>query len=192
GAPVVTLTFSSDKPIALAAVRLNGIWPDGAVARITYGLLNLCHRASHETPQALEPGQEYTVKIKLDDIAVRLPKGHRLRIAVSTSYWPIMWPAPEAVTLTIHTGRSFVDLPVRGTRPEDPAPAFLEPEGAPPLKRKELAAPVQRREVTIDQASGERRLTILDDFGRYELSDHGLQVWECSRESYSILPDDPL
>jgi hypothetical protein len=60
------------------------------------------------------------------------------------------------------------------------------------LKRKELSAPVQRREVTIDQASGERKLSILDDFGRYELPDHRLQVWECARESYSILPNDPL
>ena len=192
GAPVVTLTFSSDKPVAFVAVRLNGIWPDGAVSKITYGLLNLCHREGHETPQALEPGRTYTARIKLDDIAVRLPKGHRLRIALSTSYWPIIWPAPEAATLTVHTGGSFVDIPVRGTRPDDPAPEFQEPEAAPPLKRKELSPPVQKREVTIDQASGERRLTILDDFGRYELPEHRLQIWECARESYSILPDDPL
>src|SRR5215212_4476067 len=192
GAPVVTLTFSSDKPVAFAAVRLNGIWPDGAVSRITYGLLNLCHRDGHETPQALEPGRTYTARIKLDDIAVRLPKGHRLRIALSTSYWPIIWPAPQAATLTIHTGASFVDLPVRGTRPDDPAPEFQEPEAAPPLKRKELSPPVQKREVTIDQASGGRRLTVVDDFGRYELPEHRLQRWECARESYSILPDDPL
>ncbi len=60
------------------------------------------------------------------------------------------------------------------------------------MKRKELSPPVQKREVTIDQASGERRLTILDDFGRHELPEHRLQMWECARESYSILPDDPL
>jgi uncharacterized protein len=192
GAPIVTLSFGSDKPVAFTAVRLNSIWPDGGVSRITYGMLNLCHRDGHETPQALEPGREYTVKIKLDDIAMRVPKGHRLRIAVSTSYWPMIWPAPEPVTLTVHTGRSFADIPIRGTRPEDPAPEFHEAEAAPPLKRKELSAPVQRREVTIDQASGERKLSILDDFGRYELPDHRLQVWECARESYSILPNDPL
>ena len=81
---------------------------------------------------------------------------------------------------------------MRGTRPDDPAPEFQEPEAAPQLKRKELSPPVQKREVTIDQASGERRLTILDDFGRYELPEHRLQIWECARESYSILPDDPL
>jgi hypothetical protein len=81
---------------------------------------------------------------------------------------------------------------VRGTRPDDPAPQFEEPEAAPPLKRKELSAPAHRREVTIDQASGETKLFILDDFGRYQLADHGLEVWECARESYTILLDDPL
>jgi uncharacterized protein len=192
GAPVLTMTFSADRPVAFVAARLNSVWPDGAVSRVTYTVMNLCHRDSHEHPAAIEPGMRYTVKIKLDDVAVRIPKDHRLRISLSTCYWPMIWPAPEPVTLSVHTAQSHIDLPVRASKPDDAAPEFPPAETAPPLKRKVLSQPVHKREATIDQASGETRLAIIDDFGRYELPEHRLQTWECAREAYTIKADDPL
>jgi predicted acyl esterase len=48
----------------------------------------------------------------LDQIAYRIPAGHRLRIAVSTSYWPFIWPAPERATVSaLMLGR--LELPCR-------------------------------------------------------------------------------
>jgi hypothetical protein len=46
--------------------------------------------------------------------------------------------------------------------------------------------------VTINQATGERRMTIEDDFGRSTSTEHGLTTWGRGRESYRILPHDPL
>ena len=51
GAPVIRLSLSADRPRAMVAVRLCDVQPDGASTRITYGVLNLCHRDSHEFPQ---------------------------------------------------------------------------------------------------------------------------------------------
>ena len=99
GAPELELEFTSDKPVAHIAVRLNDVRPDGQVTRITYALQNLTHIASHEHPEALDPGERYFARIKLDDIAWHLPAGHRLRLSISTSYWPMVWPAPEPVVL---------------------------------------------------------------------------------------------
>jgi putative CocE/NonD family hydrolase len=192
GAPVVTLSFSADQPVAFAAVRLNSVWPDGAVSRVSYSVMNLCHRESHEQPSPLEPGKRYSAKIKLDDIAMRIPKGHRLRLAISTCYWPLIWPAPSPVTLTVTAGLSQIDIPVRGRRPEAAAAEFAAVATAPSLQRKMLSKPSNKREVIIDQATGETRLVILDDFGRYELPEHKLQTYECARETYSIRPEDPL
>jgi len=192
GAAVLNLCFSVDRPVALVAVRLNSLWPDGASSRISYGVLNLCHRESHEQPSPLEPQRRYNVKIKLDDVAMHIPKDHRLRLSISTSYWPMVWPSPEVVRLSVHTEESHLEIPVRGRRPEDQAPEFQKPESATPLKRKEIQKPSNKRVVTIDQASGETRLTIVDDFGRYEIVEHGLQTWECAREYYTITPGDPL
>jgi uncharacterized protein len=192
GAPVLQLKVSADKPVAVAAVRLNAVWPDGAVSRLTYGVANLCHRDGHDAPQALEPGKTYAIRIQLDDVACHLPKGMRLRVSISTSYWPLIWPAPEPVTLTVRTGASFIDLPIRKARRDEKAPEFAAPQAAAPVALTAISAPWHRREVTTDQATGETRMSIVDDFGRNTIAEHGLTTWACGRENYRILPNDPL
>ena len=192
GAPTLTLQFSADKPVANVAVRLNAIWPDGAVARISYAVFNLCHRGGHEKPEALEPGKTYTVRIALDDVAATLPKGQKLRVSLSTSYWPMIWPAPEPVTLTVNTASSFMDIPVRAKRRHEKPPVFAPAESSAPVKLVEHSKPHNRRELTRDQATGETRLCIIDDFGRSTIVEHGMTIWACGRENYRILPDDPL
>ncbi|MEO8855858.1 MAG: CocE/NonD family hydrolase, partial [Burkholderiaceae bacterium] len=192
GAAVLQLKLSVDRPVAHIAVRLNAVLPDGAVSRLSYTTLNLCHRDSHEKPQPLEPGKAYSVRVQLNDTAYRVPKGHRLRVSISTSYWPMIWPAPEPVTLTLHTGTSHIDLPVRKPRRGEKAPVFAAAEAARPVKLVEIDKPFNKRELTIDQTTGEQRLSIVDDFGRSTIVEHGLTTWGCGRESYSIHPDDPL
>ena len=51
------MTLSPDRPQANIAVRLCDVHPDGASELISYGVLNLTHRNSHEFPQALVPGE---------------------------------------------------------------------------------------------------------------------------------------
>ena len=113
GQASVDLEFASDQPVANVAIRLNDVWPDGSVSRITYQLQNLCLQLSRDAPDALVPGKRYRVKIKLNDSAWRISAGHRLRVAISTACFPMMWPAPEPVTLTVYTGKSMLNLPVR-------------------------------------------------------------------------------
>jgi uncharacterized protein len=192
GQPAVELEFSADKPVAHIAVRLNDVWPDGAVSRITYHLQNLCMRDSRELPMPLEPGKRYKMKIKLDDIAWRLPKGHKLRVAISTSYFPMMWPAPEPVTLTVYAGKSQLHLPLRKDVANEAPLSWVPAQAAAPADVTELKAPWHKRETTTDEATGEMRIEIVDDFGEQELHPHGMIIHSAGRESYSILPDDPL
>ena len=130
GYPEVTLTLSVDKPRALVCVRLNDVAPDGTSKLVTRQVMNLTHRDGHESPEPLEPGRRYTVTVKLDSIAHAFPSGHRLRVAVSTDYWPWVWPSPEAVQLSVFTGgESGLVLPVRAPNAEDELlPAFEAPE----------------------------------------------------------------
>ena len=192
GQPMLSLCFTSDKPVAQVAVRLNDVWPDGASSRITYHLFNLTHRNSHELPEALEPGKEYTVKIKLDDIAWRVAKGHRLRVSISTSYWPLMWPSPEAASLQVKLGKSFIDIPIRAKVKGEKPPKFAEPEGAKPARVKDIARAHNQRIASQDQRTGVSRLEIVDDFGRQKILGHNMEIWAAGREYYSIHPDDPL
>ncbi len=41
----------------MIAARLEDVAPDGSSTLVTYGLLNLTHRDSHETPEPLTPGK---------------------------------------------------------------------------------------------------------------------------------------
>ncbi|WP_428483192.1 CocE/NonD family hydrolase [Rhodopila sp.] len=130
GAAVVTLDVASDKPLANLAVRLCDVHPDGASLRISYAILNLAHRDGHERPAPLLPRHRYRVRIQLNDAAAVLPAGHRIRVALSTTYWPIIWPSPEAATVTVHGG--MLDLPVRPPDVVDNLlPPLPEPETAP-------------------------------------------------------------
>jgi putative CocE/NonD family hydrolase len=113
GAPRVVLRLSASASQALVAVRLNDVAPDGTSSLVTYGVLNLSHRDSHEQPQSLNPGEMVDVTVQLNDIAHRFPAGHQFRLALSTSYWPLIWPAPAPFTLTVECGASRMELPLR-------------------------------------------------------------------------------
>jgi hypothetical protein len=192
GAPVVTLDLAVDRPQAQVCVRLNDVAPDGASLRVTYGLLNLTHRNSHEQPESLEPGRRYRVRVQLNDVAHAFPAGHRIRVAVSTSYWPIAWPAPQPVTLTLYAGASDLQLPVRPPRPEDAdLPPFPPPETSPPLAMTEHRPERVREVVTHDLVTGESCLVADEDHGRYTIEPIGLDCDHTKKEVFRIQEDDP-
>jgi len=151
GFPEVTFTLSSDKPNALICVRLCDVAPDGCSKLVTRELLNLTHRESHESPTPLVPDERFTVTVKLDSIAHAFPAGHRLRVALSTDYWPWAWPSPEAVLLSIFTGgQSRLVLPVRPPDANDARlPAFAEP----------VQPVLPGWETLVEAGSGGRRMT---------------------------------
>ena len=191
GAPEVMLDLAVDRPQANIAVRLCDVDPTGASTRVTFGILNLSHRESHETPSPLAPGEQYRVRIKLNDIAHAFPPGNRIRLAVSTAYWPLIWPSPEPITLTLHTGESRLDLPTRAPREEVLAP-FGESETAPPQRVEELRAEMKSRTVEHDLATGETIVRVINDFGEQRILDHDLSTGEISRVTHRIRADDPL
>jgi putative CocE/NonD family hydrolase len=192
GKPMVEFDFSVDKPVAFVAVRLNDVWPTGEVSRITYHLQNLCMRDSRETPTALVPGKRYSIKIRLNDTAWRVPKDHRIRVSISTSYFPMMWPAPEPVTLTFFAGGAALHLPLRKHVENEVPVAWQPPEAAASAKLTEIKKPWHKRETSVDPKTGEWRLDIVDDFGSVEIEPHKLITYSAGRENYSIMPDDPL
>ncbi len=199
GAPEVTLALVVDRPLALLAARLSDVAPDGSSARVTYGLLNLTHRAGHDRPEPLQPGERYVVKMRLNDIAHAFPPGHRIRLALSTSYWPVAWPSPEPASIGLFTGRSFVDLPVRAPRPEDEAlRPFGEPEGAPPVEFVDLQEGKVKRKIERDISSGETTYVTtieMDEAGQVAMSRLDridLEIGHGIVERFSIREADPL
>ena len=155
----VELELESDRPVAQLAARLCDVAPDGTSLLVTRGVLNITHRDSHEHPKPVEPGERTRVMMELDGIAQAIPAGHRLRLALSPAYWPWLWPAPEPVTLAVHTAESSLVLPVRPPRTEDARlRPFAEPEQAPGLEEEKLEPVEGSRVVTRDFARGRTEL----------------------------------
>jgi putative CocE/NonD family hydrolase len=166
GAAVVTLEVMSDKPIANLAVRLCDVHSSGESLRVSYGVLNLTHRDGHETPAPLVVARRYQVRIQLNDAGAVFPGGHKVRLALSTSYWPMIWPSPMKATLTIFGGT--LDLPARPPQAIDALPLLPDPEMALP----ELATVLRPGVVRIDRI--------------------GLELGTESKSTFHVEEDDPL
>ena len=191
GLPAFTATVSADRPVAQLVVRLSDVGMGGEATRVTYGVLNLTHRDGSEDPQPLEPGRTYDVTVQLNGIAHSFPAGHRLRVSISTSYWPLIWPVPEQATVTLHTGRSELLLPVRAPRPEDAAlRPFGEPEGAQELDVDVLGVGEHRWTVTRDLATDVSTLEVVNDQGSFRIEETGTLVHRDTREWYSFRWND--
>jgi hypothetical protein len=189
GAPELVVTLSSDKPQANIAVRLCDVHPDGASELISYGLLNLAHRNSHEFPEPLVPGEVFTTRVVLDQCAYSLPAGHHLRVAISNAYWPMIWPSPEPTCL--HLVSAKLRLPVRRTAKGNET-RFKAPEAATPWRTETLRPTSSERCVDEDHKTGLVTLSIDDDFGELRDLDHGLVHGSKVGERWSIHPDDPI
>jgi predicted acyl esterase len=191
GAPVVELELTSDKPVAMVAVRLSDVAPDDKATRVTYGLQNLTHRNGHDQPEPLDPVRRYRIRIKLNDIAQVFPPGHRFRISLSTSYWPLAWAPPSPVRLTIFTGLSRLILPVRAPRDGDlQLPPFPEPEAGPPSPKKLLRETHRNWYVTRDLENDVSTLQVVKDDGIVRLEDIDLEVESSTTEWYTSQDDD--
>ncbi|PTX64286.1 hypothetical protein C8P63_10369 [Melghirimyces profundicolus] len=187
GSPAVELELSADKPVAMIAVRLSDISPDQKATRVTYGLLNLCHRHSHEHPEPLTPGKKERVKIHMNEIAHSFQPGHRFRISVSTVYWPLAWPSPEPVTLTIDPYHSQAILPVRPSNQEVDSrlTSFPSPESAkvePPVQK---SSSEQNWLITHDLGKESTTLKVIQDGGELYFADINLNVVSKTEEWYT-------
>lgn len=194
GRPQVTLTLRADRPLALVAARLCDVAPDGASTLVTWGMLNLTHRDSHEAPEPLVPGQSYQVTIPLNVMAHRLLAGHRWRLSLSPTNARHAWPSPQPVTLTVETGPgSWLSLPVRPPRPEDAnLQPFPSPETAPPLAIEQLREATRRQTVQRDAVEGVTRFRLAVDGGHIRHMDNDLEQSSHNEQIFTVRDGDPL
>jgi hypothetical protein len=193
GQPEVTLDLSVDRPLALLVARLCALAPDGASTLVTWGLLNLTHRDNHANPTPLVPGHRYHVTLRLNSIGQQLPAGHRWRVALSTDYWPMAWPSPEPVTLTLYTGASYLTLPVRPPQPTDAAlPPFRQPEHAASVPTEMTRAGRRERSYRHDLVTGELVSKSVSDSGGVRYLAHGEVIDTRLVDTYTVVTGQPL
>jgi uncharacterized protein len=127
GFPVAGLHASVDAPLAHWFARLSDVDPDGRVTLVTGGGRNGAHRRSAELPEPLTPGVAERLEVTMRLTSWVFPAGHRIRLAVSNHLWPMMWPTPHRMTMSLHVADSHLILPVVPVGPSE-GPTFDPPE----------------------------------------------------------------
>ncbi len=190
GAPVLKISLASDQPFGLIAVRLNDVRPDNSIARMSYGVLNLTHYQSHEHPEPLVPGQSYSVTIQMNEIGWTLKPGHRIRLSLSNTYWPLIWPSPGFVTLTMDLSGTCLELPVLAAKKI--SPPMLPPESGAPLEQTVIRP--SKLDWTVEEDIKTHALTTrnLEDYGERIISSHGLRTSLTGTETWSAGREDPF
>jgi hypothetical protein len=193
GRPACHVRIASDRPVATLVARLCVISPDGVSALLTWGALNLTHRRSHGDPEALEPGGFDEATVVMNAIAQHVPAGSRLRLALSTGSWPLLWPAPEEATLTLDLAQSRLELPILPSEVGLEPPAEFPAAEVPPPPDLAWLRPFQRRRRFVrDVATGRVELILDKDDGAYRIESHGMEVDAQGSERQWITDGDPL
>ncbi|MEQ9488285.1 MAG: CocE/NonD family hydrolase [Alphaproteobacteria bacterium] len=193
GAPVLNIDIASDQPNALLAATLSEVRPDGSATRVSFGLLNLTHRNSHEVAEPLTSGETYRIRLQLSECGHRFAAGSTIRLALSNAYWPIVWPSPAKTVLTISCGESALTLPIRPDLPEDASlPLFGPPEAMEPLQMTIIEPGETAHEITQDALTGvlTQRWLVVEPLARIDEFDWTFR--SAAERLYSIHPDDPL
>lgn len=190
GAPALELEVAANRPVAMVAVRLSDVFPDGKATRVTYGLLNLTHRHGHDQPEPLEQDKTCRVRVDLNHIAQTFPKDHRIRLSISTSYWALAWPPPQPVRLSIFTANSALRLPVRESRSVDTAVVFEPVEEAAPPEINQREPAHHNWLVHRDLAKDKSVLEVIKDEGTFYFPELDLEVSNADWNWYTSRGDD--
>jgi predicted acyl esterase len=94
------LFVSSDCPDTDFTVKLCDVYPDGRSMLVTDGILRARYHESFEKESFLEPGKVYELNVDLWSTSLVFNKGHRIRVAVSSSNSPRFEANPN-------TGKAF-------------------------------------------------------------------------------------
>jgi len=84
----VLLHVSTSAPDTDFTAKLVDVFPDGQARNLTDGILRLRYRESLDKPALARPGEVYPVAIDAGVTSNLFPKGHRIRLEISSSNFP--------------------------------------------------------------------------------------------------------
>ena len=117
-------------------------------------------------------------------------KGHKVRLALSSGYWPLLWPSAETPVIALAAADCVLRLPVRAIG-DEPEVCFDPPGDLPESNFEELRPAGDSREIRTED-DGTVVVEFSDDMGLARARENGLETGNTVRHSFWIKPDDPL
>jgi predicted acyl esterase len=192
GLPRVALRVAVDAPIADWTVRLEDVAPNGMVALVTGTLVSGAERTGRLTPTPLPSGEPIDLAAELHFTTWTFRPGHRIRLAVSNSQFPMAWPTPSRMTMRLATGTDGTRLEL----PTIPAAVHAVVPSWPPMGSHDEAPDATTTSpddypgavVTRDAVAGTTRVAFLTHFA-YRIGRRAID--EVERETYETHERDP-
>ncbi|WP_299652682.1 CocE/NonD family hydrolase [uncultured Tateyamaria sp.] len=141
GAPSLSLVAKVNGGPATLVARMSDVDPQGGACRISYGVRNLALDDALDQPDPPLMDGVSQVMMTLHSTAYRVRKGHKLRVAVSDSLWPLIWSSGSAGHIAIETGT--LSLPVLRDGVRNLQVPLPEPEDLPAQKSHTIVAAPQ-------------------------------------------------
>ena len=112
GSALLELAIARDRQNAQISVRICDVAPDHKVAQVSLAIRNLALGDDLKTPLEYSENDVSKYMINFPNKAYRFEVGHRLRISISGSYWPLVWPSPGLSRLKLYPDRCSLFIPI--------------------------------------------------------------------------------
>lgn len=186
GEATLELRVASDTPNAQLIARLCDVAPDGGSRLITLAMLNLAFRQGQSASEPMIPGKTEKVTLAFDAMGYLLPNGHKVRLALSTSYWPFVWPEADASRLFLTQGSLRLPLYEGAV---DSSVHDLQQRPKVPAVTRQLREPSSSQKYAVEEDRWTRRREI--DQGQTHYIHNGLERFGRLSEVFSIDLADP-
>lgn len=128
GKAAIKLALKVERQPAQIVIRLCDVAPDGQVARVAYRIHNLALDEDCQAVETAAVSDPVRREFSLPNAAYLFAAGHRIRIALSASYWPQIWPTPGGTRAAVDCASAKLRLALA---PDEARPAehsiFSEP-----------------------------------------------------------------
>ncbi|MFC3616587.1 CocE/NonD family hydrolase [Lutimaribacter marinistellae] len=189
GVATAQLVVRSSSALGQLCLRLNDVTPDGTSVRVGLCVRNLALDDALDAPEVLAKPEDHTVNIPFHTKAYRFGKGHRIRLSVTSSYWPIIWPSPEEATLTLLRGSLI--LPVFEGTPENLKADFPPALDLPVKKTHRIVSTPELRRFQNEHPRGGLLNGWEQPFAEVYCSETGTAFGYATRAEHDVVRGDP-
>ena len=194
GPPEAILHLTASMPVATCVVRLSEVSPKGVSSLVATGVLKLTHRLSHVDPAPMptRPRATEEVRIPLRVSGYRFSPGHRIRLTVLTSYWPVLWPSPLPGEIRVHHGPAAASRLLLPVLPDEVATPAVPTFSTSPVVMRDVGSyeeDVPEWRIEEDILRGTVAVTIFDGGGSAQ--EDGSRLYSSERLVLTASDADP-
>lgn len=155
GKAIVSLDLKIRTKSRQIVIRLNDVAPDGRIMRVSYRVHNLKLDGDYLPDSREMDKSDVQIDLSLTNAAHIFAAGHRIQLALSTSYWPVIWPSAERPEISVDSDSVTLEFPLA---PEQghayPRSAFPKPLTIVDRDPERVAERIQR-EKSFNDRTGE-------------------------------------